>query len=208
MSLIIIFFRICFKPWISLRQTNESRPDLSTLFSFWNSRLAIFFCASIFQNTGVRSSSFSESSALNSSFVSTMISSTCSHHLSSALTIERTALVWNQGKFWIHRASFIISVLCCWRTARAFASSFVSSISGSLWKYWDCLCSSLFAYRSSLPSLCRFIFKVIAAGACWRNQALLRSCHTPGTYTQSQPLLCFEMKARTWEKVRTRQFSP
>lgn len=88
MSLIIIFFRISFKPWISLRQTNESRLDLSTLFSFWNTHLAIFFCASIFQNTGVRSSSFSEWSALNSSFVSTVISSSCSHHLSFALMIE------------------------------------------------------------------------------------------------------------------------
>lgn len=115
-SLIMIFFRICFKPWTLLRQANESRINLSTLFSFWSTHLAIF-CASIFQNSGMRSYPFSQPSAFNSlSFLSSLISSSFYHHLSFPDMIKLVTPVGNWGIVWIHSDALLFPyVLHCWR---------------------------------------------------------------------------------------------
>lgn len=64
----------------------------------------------------MRSYNFSEPSAFNSSFVSTMISSSFYHRLSFPLVIKLITPVGNWGKVWTHSVSLLFPcVLYCWR---------------------------------------------------------------------------------------------
>lgn len=157
MSLIMIFFRIFFKPWILLRQTNESRLVLLK-------HPSCHFLCHFFQNAGMKQSSFSEPSALNSfSFLSTMVSSSCSHCLSFALMFELTTLVGNWGKVWIHSASLLFSLFYaaeellffCLKLCEInlFSSGSMKTSAVPLFLHIGPLCTDLFSFlRLSLQS--------------------------------------------------------
>lgn len=151
--------------------------------------LPFFFRASIFQNAGMRSSSFSEPSALNSlSFVSTMISSSCSHHLSWL----SSSPLWKT----IKSGSIVPHFYFPW--FMLLKNFFFASISVQSQIVFGSTKTALFLclHVQALSPLIVQIPRAIAEGVSPHGDAAT----LPGAYAPSQPALCLEMKAEAMEK--------